>query len=222
MTTILDYRPEIAAAVADGSLDVGLSADALTSLRQIHERMVALVAPLTRVKSLSEAEALATNNESEYLRLAEEWSRLVGASGFSQPKTQEVNAALYDIRLPNVDDQDQWLSTLQSVKAFLEWARKLDRRLDSNELISQDELLKFDRLFSSLHRPWGRYVMADMAISLVVAKPSDSSPNAIPLLARLADQCITEVEDLFLAEADYGDDDGEHVSLEDVRANLGL
>ena len=33
---------------------------------------------------------------------------------------------------------------------------------------------------------------------------------------------MTEVEDMFLAEADYGGDDGQTVSLADVRANLGL
>ena len=222
MTTILDYRPEVAEALADGSLVVGLSQDTLDSLQRINEAIEALVAPLTRVESLSEAEALAANSESEYLRLAEEWSALLVDSDFSMPDASEVDSTLYDLHLPNVDDQEQWLGTLQSAHAYLEWAKELDRRLDSTEKISQQELLRLDAFFSVLHGPWGRYVMTRLAMRLVLANSPSSSPHAIPFLTRLADLCMTEVEDMFLAEADYGEDDGQTVLLADVRADLGL
>ena len=222
MTTISDYRPEVAAAIADGSLDVGLSDDTRAELQRIHERMVALVTPMTRVVSASEAQTLAASGEAEYLRLAEVWSEVLMHSGFTLPQTDDVDAALYEVHLPDAHYEEQWQGTLQSARAYLEWAMRLDRRLDSNEDTTKDELLRLDGLFSALHGPWGRYVMADLAIRLVLAEAPGSSPTAIPALTELADNCMTEVEDVFLAEEDYSKDDGQTVSLANIRANLGL
>ena len=44
----------------------------------------------------------------------------------------------------------------------------------------------------------------------------------LTVLTEFADKCMTEVEDIFLGQADPDDDDGEGVPLAEVRANLGL
>ena len=177
--------------------------------------------PLTRVDSLEAAEGLLRDCENEYHLLGERWAKVLfdadvsplGMDGIENPEL----ATLQDVHLPNTDDDEEWHGTLQSVAAYFSW---LEERYASAE--SDEELLEFDQVIMAALNPAGRYELVTHAIRFALAKFPGSSSSAIPALAKLASQCWTEVEDIFLAHADVEDDRNEVVPLAEVRANLGL
>ena len=71
MTTIFDFRPEVAEALANGSLDVGLAEKVRALLRRDVDRIVELIVPLTWVESLTEAEAHTDTVVVEFSRLGD-------------------------------------------------------------------------------------------------------------------------------------------------------
>ena len=221
MATILDYRPEVATAISEGKLEVSLSEDARATLGRINDRIVALVTPLTCVVSLSDAQMLVATKIDEYLRLAKQWTDILLDAGVSVAEFEEGNVGHF-AHLPNDDDNERWQGALQSAAAYLDWAHRVNKRLDSGEEIVEEELRKVDWVMTEVYSPLARFEMAKHAIKRVLAKSSGSSSSALSALAQLADNCMTEVEDVFLAQADYGEDDGQRVSFEEFRANLAL
>ena len=221
MTTIWDYRPEVAAAVADGSLGIGLPDAALASLRRISDEIEALAVPLSRVSSLSEAEALATAGETEYRRLSEQWVATLQDLDVSPSEYAEAEKAkvpsVQRVVLPRDRDNEQWQGVLDSEEGYVAW---IERQLIEEQ--TDDERQKNDVLAKETKGPFLRYLLVKRALVSALASVPGPSPQTISVLAALADNCMTEVEDVFLAEADYGEDDGQTVSLADVRADLGI
>ena len=221
MTTIVDYRPEVAAAVADGSLDIGLPDAALASLRRINDEIEALAAPLSRVSSLSEAEALATSGETEYRRLGEQWVATLHDLDVSPTEYAEAEKgkvpSVQRVVLPDDRDDEHWQGVLDSEEGYVAW---IERQLIEEQ--TDDERQKNDVLAKETRGPFLRYLLVKRALVSALASVPGPSPQTISVLTALADKCMTEVEDVFLAQADYGEDDGQRVSLEEFRANLAL
>ena len=221
MTTIFDHRPEIATAVADGSLGLGLPDSALASLRRINDKVEALTTPLTQVTSCSEAEALATASESEYRRLGEEWVgtlRNLDVSPADYAVAERENGPLVQrIALPDKGENEDWQGVLDSEEGYVAWA---ERQLIEEQ--NDAERQRNEILAEKTRGPFLRYLLVKRALVSAMASEPGPTSQTISALAEYADMCMTEVEDVFLASADYGEDDGERVSLEDVRANLGL
>ncbi len=220
MTTILDYRPEVAAAVADGSLDLGLSEDTRAELRRIDQRFMLLVAPLTHVDSLTEAEALGTKVEGEYFQLVELWAQTLRKSGIDPAKFGLMaygrSIAAHRMLVENESDPQRWQGILDSEAAFMDW---IARHLASNPTTPQFQ--RNDQLVGEATLPYVRYSLAKHTISAAFAKTSTPSPQTVSVLIDLADLYMTQIEDIFLATAEYVDD-GERISLAEVRADLGL
>ena len=221
MTTILDFRPEVAAAVADGSLDVGLSDAAVAALRGIYERNLLLIEPITHVNTLEQAESLVVKAIAQYVGLIEEWGQTLREHGVDpvQFGLTHYDKSQLDKGLSALSksDRELWEPVLQSEAEFLAWnSRHLAQPRDSDEFQRNDELVG-EALGSFL-----AYLMAKNGLIIVLNEPDKSSPQTVAVLTQLADNCMTEVEDVFLAHADYGEDDGQRVSLDEVRANLGL
>ena len=145
MTTILDYRPEVAAAVADGSLDVGLPAAALASLRRINDKIEALTTPLSRVSSLSEAEALATEGETEYRRLGEQWVATLHDLGVSPSKYAEAErervSSVQRLVLPDSEDNEQWQGVLDSEEGYVAWIKRQIAEEQTDDERQKNEIL---------------------------------------------------------------------------------
>lgn len=59
-------------------------------------------------------------------------------------------------------------------------------------------------------------------IAVLMNRIADWIPEALPLLADAADDYMTEVEDVFLAESAVATESGETVSYESLRKDLGL
>ena len=218
MTTILDYRPEVAAAIADGSLAGDIPHDARIVVARIRERVEALVAPLTRVESLADAQALAATGEVEYLHLMEEYDKAISGSSVLQFEVADGPGVGADLRLPNADDDERWQGALQSGEGYFDW---LGRQLRNGQ--SDDERRQSNEIIKETLGPIGRFLLAKLALVTAFATAPPPSPATVSSLAQLADECMTEVEDVFLAHADYREDDAvEPVPYEEVRANLGL
>jgi hypothetical protein len=62
----------------------------------------------------------------------------------------------------------------------------------------------------------------DTLVGIITDYIADWTPEAIPVLAEAADDYITEVEDVFLAESVVATESGETVGYESLRKDLGL
>lgn len=217
MTTVLDYRPEVAAAVADGSLHVGLSEDDLASLQRDLKRIAEILVPLTWAASLADAEKLTAANEAEFSLLVgkiAESLRSAGASAQADELTRK-EIGLGEPLLCRADER--WQGILQSEAAYTDWFAR-----QAAIAPADDTPHEIARLDEETRRPYSRFIMAKSALNVALTSADDASPAIVSALTELADNCMTEVEDVFLAHADYGDDDGGTVSYEEVRARLGL
>ena len=221
MTTIFDHRPEIATAVVDGSLGLGLPDAALDSLRRINDEIEALIAPLTQVTSLAEAAKLSEASEDAYRRLGEEWvttlQKLDVAPADYAVAEKKHGPVVQRFALPDDGENEKWQGVLDSEEGYVSW---VERQLI--EGLSDATRQKDEKMAKETRGPFLRYLLAKRALVATLAADPGSFPQTISALAEYADMCMTEVEDVFLAHADYGDDDGETVSYEEVRARLGL
>ncbi len=221
MTTIWDFQPEVTAALTEGSFWSGLSADARAALWRTDEQTQALVAPLTRVESLADAEAFVGTAEAKYRSLAEQWAKVLRDSGVSATQFaddyRERNSALRDWQLPSTDDNERWQGVLDSEGAYVAWLERQQSLAPSS-----DARLKGNQLAAKTTEPLVCFLMVKRALVLAMESDSGSSSITLTVLTEFADKCMTEVEDIFLGQKDLDDDDGEVVSLAEVRANLGL
>ena len=217
MTTILDYRPELAAAVADGSLDVGLSKGARAVLKRDMERIVEIVVPLMSVESLPDAEAHTSAAEAEFSSLLMRVAEALPKAGLSSHAADLTQKELErgEPLLHSVDER--WEGILQSEAACADWFTR-----QTLKILDDDASQKVAHLTEQTRRPQSRFVMAKCALIAALTSKGGASPQTVSALTELADKCMTEVEDVFLAQADYGEDDGQRVSLEEFRANLAL
>ena len=217
MTTILDFRPEMAEALANGSLASGLSEKVRALLKRDTQRIVEIIVPLTFAESLTQAEAYATATEAEFthtlLRVTESL-RKVGAS----PHATELTDKELEHGEPLLGNADaRWIGILQSESACSIWFAR-----QALKILDEEESQKIARLTEATRRPQSRFVMAKCALIAALTSADGASPETVSALTQLADDCMSEVEDVFLAQADYSEDDGETVSLAEVRAKLGL
>ena len=221
MTTIWDFQPEVAATLVEGSFWSGLPADARVALWKADERTKTLVAPLTRVESLADAEAFVSSAEAEYRGLAEQWAKVLRESGVSATQLaddyRDRNSALRDWQLPSTNDNERWQGVLDSEGAYVAWLERQQSLAPSS-----DARLKGNQLAAKTTEPLLRFLMVKRALVLAMESDSGSSPMTLTVLTEFADKCMTEVEDIFLGQADPDDDDGEGVPLAEVRAKLGL
>lgn len=217
MTTVLDYRPEVAAAVVDGSLDVGISEEALASLQRDLRRVAEILVPLTCVSSLPDAEKLAATNEAEFSLLVKEIAESLHSAGVSTQADEftRKEVALGEPLLRRADER--WQGILQSEAAYTDWFTRQTAIAPVGDVPR-----KIAQLDEETRRPYSRFIMAKSALNVALTSADGASPAVVSALTELADNCMTEVEDVFLAQADYGDDDGETVSYEEVRARLDL
>lgn len=220
MTTIWDFQPEVSAALVEGSFWSGLSADARAALWRIDEQTKAIVAPLTHIELLADAEAFVSSAEDEYRHLSEQWAKVLRDSGVSSSQLAEDyrvrSFALRDWQLPTVEDNERWQGVLDSEGVLVEWLERQQSLAPGSEARQMG-----NRLAGTTVAPLLRFLLVQRAIVLALASDSGSSHRTISVLTDLADKCMTEIEDVFLGAAEY-DDDGETVSLAEVRADLGL
>ena len=221
MTTIWDLQPEAVAALKEGSLWSGLSADARAALVRIYDRTTALVTPLTRVESLEGAETLAASAEAEYQSLIEQWRQTLRASGitpaqFAAEQRKKSLLSQYFIIFSKYD-RERWQGVLTSEAGYVAW---IDRSLAVEP--ADDEGEEFNRLAEATTGPFSRYLLAKHAVVTLFAMTPTPLPQTLSVLTELADRCMTEVEDAFLAQAERDDDEGGVVPLAEVRADLGL
>ena len=220
MSTILDFVHSATASHSEECLPSGLSADMQATLRRIEQREVEILFPLTNAVRIEEVRHFAEAGEIEYRQLVEQWHTAFQDVGIlpSAPAESEGEAPLDGqwIRLPDDTDNERWQGALESEAAFVAWIEAHGASTSDDE--EKQQSLPLQDIFG----PFMRFQMAKRAILLAVASPLGVNPQTVSALAEFADDCMTEVEDAFLANADYGEDDGERVSLEDLRANLGL
>ena len=221
MTTIWDFQPEVTATLTEGSFWSGLSADARAALWRTDEQTQALVAPLTRVESLAEAEALVSSTEVGYRRLAEQWAKVLRDSDVSATQLaddyRERNSALRDWQLPSIDDNERWQGVLDSEGAYVAWLTRQQGLAPSS-----DARLRGNQVAEETNEPLLRFLLVKRALVLAMASVPGPSPKTISALTTLVDQYMTQIEDIFLGRAGRDDDDGEVVPLAEVRADLGL
>ena len=217
MTTIFDFRPEVAEALANGSLDVGLAEKVRALLRRDVDRIVELIVPLTWVESLTEAEAHTDTVVVEFSRLLMRVAEKLPRTDVS-PRAADLTQMELERGEPLLHSADErWKGILQSEAACADWfARQALKVLDG------DASRKIAQLNEQTRRPQSRFVMAKCALIAALTSADGASPETVSALTQLADDCMSEVEDVFLAQADYSEDDGETVSLAEVRAKLGL
>ena len=90
---------------------------------------------------------------------------------------------------------------LDSEEGYVAW---IERQLIEEQ--TDDERQKNDVLAKETRGPFLRYLLVKRALVSALASVPGPSPQTISVLTALADKCMTEVEDVFLAEADYGED----------------
>lgn len=217
--TLLAYRPELVTALPDESAPSGLSQDVREEFIRIHEQAVALVLPLTNVRSLSEAERLAELAASDYIALATESARVTSETDTLRVGSSVIRPLVDSIRestLVPEEAKEQLQGALQSFAAFVDWYWRNQTRAGG-----EDERHRIDSLVLNVQ---DQTAMAGIALSTVAAilnGHADATPEAISILAELADHCWSTVEDVFLSLGEYDDED-ETVPLSEVRAKLGL
>ena len=221
MTTIWDLQPEVTATLTEGSFWRDLSPDARAALWRTDEQTQALVAPLTRVESLAEAEAFVNSAEAAYRRLTEQWGKLLQDHHVSAAQLaddyRERNSFLRDWQLADVDDNERLQGVLDSESALFAWLVR-QQGLAPNS----DERLRGNEVAAEASESLQRFLLVRRTLVLVMSSKLSPSPQTISVLTRLADQYMTQIEDIFMAHAERDDDEGEVVPLAEVRADLGL
>ena len=111
---------------------------------------------------------------------------------------------------------EQLLGAIESAEGFDRWLRE-----------STDPDGSHSHRFASLNQQIGKHALyADMCIDTLMGVLTDQFsqwiPEALPVLARAADDYMTEVEDVFLAEFPATKESGEAVGYESLRKELGL
>ena len=217
--TMLAYTPKLAAALADGSLSAGLSDAKLGTLKRIHEQITVLIAPLTSVQSLPVAMELAASLAPEYARLVVHWSQTLPVADALKVNTDGESPLIGRVResgLLSNATKEQLHGAFESSRAFFDWFSRV-----SGHSVAKEQEDAIAAIVEEVRDHVAQAEMAFIAIGLILEGNPDSTPEAIPTLAELADRCWTEVEDVFLGLAEY-DDDGETVPLAEVKAELGL
>ena len=155
--------------------------------------------------------------ESEFSQLLFHVAESLRSAGAS-PQATEITGRELEQGEPLLSDADtRWNGILQSEAACSAWFTR-----QTLKILDKEESQKIDRLTQLTQRPLSCFVMAKCALIAALTSQDGASPQTISALTELADNCMIEVEDLFMAEADYGEDDGQRISLEEFRANLGL
>ena len=221
MTTISEFVHIATVPHPDEQLPEGISKSVQAELRRIEDREVEILFPLTNASTLAKAGELAAANESEYRQLVERWIATLQEATVDPTESAGVDRELTSdtqaVHLAVPEDNERWQGALQSEAGYVAWLRR-----QVSEGNSEVEHAQPNQLFEETVGPFLRFLMAKRALLLGMASPLGLSPETVSSLAELADNCMIEVEDLFMAEADYGEDDGQRVSLEEVKANLGL
>lgn len=220
MTTISNFVHIATVPHLDEHLTGGISKRAQEVLRRIEEREVEILFPLTNASTLAEAEELATASETEYRRLVERWISTLQEAGVEPVESADVDIGVaYDIQgthLNDSEDNERWQGALQSEAAYVAWLRR--QVAEGNGEAKQEPQ---NWLFEETVGPFLRFQMAKRALLVGMASPIGLSPQTVSSLAEFADNCMTEVEDVFLGTAEYNTND-ETVSFEEIRAELGL
>ena len=217
--TTLAYTPKLAAALADGSLSAGLSDAKLDTLKRIHEQITALIVPLTSVQSLPVAEELAASLAPEYAKLVVHWSQTLPVADALKLNTDEESPLIGRVGesgLLSNAAKEQLHGALESSKAYFDWFSRV-----SLHSVAKEQEDAIAAIVVEVRDRVAQAEMAFIAVGLILEGTPGSTPQAIPILAELADRCWTEVEDVFLGLTEY-DNGGEIVSLDDVKAELGL
>ncbi len=221
MATIWEIQPEVTATVVEGSFWNGLTVDARAALWRVDERTKELVEPLTRVESLVDGEEFVSSAIPEYRSLAGQWTRLLQDSGVTATQLandyQERNAILYSWQLPTADDKACWQSTLDSEAAYVAWLERLQGLAPRSDL-----RIRGNQLAAEATMPLLQFLIVKRAIVLAMSLDPGPSPKTVSTLINLADNCMSEIEDIFLGQARGSDDDDEVVSLAEVRAKIDL
>ena len=217
--TLLAYRPDLAIALADELLARGLSEDARQKLTRIHEQTIALVTPLAQVRSLTEADNLTSLATSDYIALAASRVGLRSDVDVLREGTNVVSPLIESVRessLMSEEIKEQWYGALESFAAYVDWFWT-----NYADAADEERQSAVTAMVQHTQRHMARAGMAFDALVLVLNRKLGYTPDALPILAELADRCWTEVEDYFLSLAEY-DDDGGTVPLSEVKTELGL
>ena len=217
--TLLAYRPDLAIALADELLARGLSEDARQKLTRIHEQTIALVTPLAQVRSLTEADNLTSLATSDYIALAASRVGLRSDVDVLREGTNVVSPLIESVRessLMSEEIKEQWYGALESFAAYVDWFWT-----NYADAADEDRQSAVTAMVQHTQRHMARAGMAFDALVLILNSTLGSTPDALPILAELADRCWTEVEDYFLSLAEY-DDKGGTVPLSEVKTELGL
>ena len=123
----------------------------------------------------------------------------------------ELAIALADDSHPLSDAvREQLRGVLESADAYFAWlARTGQTPLD------EDEECSVAAVIEKVQGHVARGELALNAIESIFAETPGAVPQAVPILAELADNCWTEVEDVFLSLAEDDEDDGETVPSAD-------
>ena len=214
----LTYRPELATALADDSHSSGLPQSARDEYKRIHEQTIDLVTPLAQVQSFAEALRLASLATPDYIALATRRVGLLSDDEALRGGTEVVGPLIDSVResslMPDAV-KEQWYGALESFAAYINWfwrnypAVNGDREHAVTAMVqhTQDDVARAGMTFD--------------ALVLILNSKLGSTPEAIPILAELADRCWAEIEDAFLRLAEH-DDEGGTVPLSEVKEQLGL
>lgn len=216
--TTLTYRPELAVALADAPGQSGLTEDARRELGRISEQINALIMPLTRVRSLPEAERLAASAVSDHIELATQGTQILSDAGELRTGSGVVTSlfdSTHESPWLGEEVKEQLHGTLESLAAYVDWFWSNNATADKNRQRTAAGIVK------QVQYPIAQAVMALSALALLLTGKADALPEVIPVLADLADHCMTEVEDAFLGLVEHGDSE-DAVPLSEVKAKLGL
>lgn len=217
--TLLAYRPELVTVPPDEADPSGLPQDMREEFIRIHEQAVALVLPLTNVRSLSEAERLAELAASDYIALATESARVTSETDALRVGSSVIRPLVNSIQespLMSEEAKEQLQGALQSFAAYVNWYWRSHTRA-----VGEDERHRIDSLVLHVQDQTAMAGIAFSTVAAILNGHASATPEAISILAELADHYWTEVEDVFLSLAEYNDEGGT-VPLSEAKAELGL
>ena len=214
--TLLTCRPELALALSDEPPMNGSADEGRDEFSRIAQRMRALVASLSRVHSLSAAQAARV--APEYVGLAMQWAEARRQHPELAPET-DAGSPLFDLfdqsdMIPGAT-RERLYGALKSSTAYFDW---LTRNYDS---IAGGEMPHTADVVDRAGYAIAGAEAAFLAIGLILKGVSGSAFDALPILAELVDRIWTEVEDAFMSLAEYDNESGA-VPLSEVKAELGL
>lgn len=216
--TLLAYRPDLGAALADDPSSTGLAEGTRDAVRMLQAQLVELTRPLTSVHSMPAAEKLVASILPDYVKLAIRWAEILSDVAPHETSENLGSAFAESIRESSLISgavRGQLEGVLESSDAYFAWfARIRQTSLDPEGSVTS--------VVEGVRDSVARGELALNAIESVLVGTVDAAPEAIPILTELADRCWTEVEDYFLSLTEYGDDKGDTVPLSEVRADLGL